>query len=76
MNKFQSEKAEIPSRFLAQDLGGDRRRLVGHQAGRGGGRSGNGHLDKLFWLKQIRRSNASTGRTDVQRLGQLDKFYS
>ena len=43
-----------------------------HEVGRRRG-SGNRELDNLFQLKKMRRSDTSSGRADVERLGQLNE---
>jgi hypothetical protein len=76
MNEFQTEEAQIADRFLAKNLGRDWRSFVWNQARRGWGRRRDRHLYKLFILQQMRRRDASTSGTDVQRLGQLNKLNS
>jgi hypothetical protein len=76
VNELQTEKAKIASGFLAQHASGNRRRLVGNQArSRGGGR-GNGQLNNLFRLKDMRGSDTGTGRANIESLGELNKIDS
>jgi len=76
VDKLYAKEAHIPGRFLAQDFGRDGRGFVGYQARGRGRRCGNGELDKLFGLKDMRRSNACAGRANIKGLGELDEFDS
>jgi hypothetical protein len=76
VHELQTEKAKIASGFLAQHPSGNRRRLVGNQARGRGGRRGNGQLNNLFGLKDMRGSDTGTGRANIESLGELNKIDS
>ena len=76
VNELQTEKAKIASGFLAQHASGNRRRLVGNQARSRGGRRGNGQLNNLFRLKDMRGSDTGTGGANIESLGELNKVDS
>jgi hypothetical protein len=74
--KFQPEQTHVSSSFLAEHLGCDWGRLVGHQArGRGGG-CWNRQINDLVSSQNVRRSDAGTCGTDVQGLGELNELHT
>ena len=74
VDELDSEKAKIAGRLLAQHTSGDGRSLIRHQARcRGRGR-GNGQLDNLFSLKNMRGGDTGAGGADIESLCQLDKI--
>ena len=74
VNELYSEKAKIAGGLLAEHASGDGRSFVRHQARcRRRGR-GNGQLDNLFSLKNMRGSDTGTCGADIESFGELDKI--
>ena len=74
VNELYSEKAKIAGRLLAEHATGDGRSFIRHQACcRRRGR-GNGQLDNLFRLKNMRGSDTGTCGADIESFGELDKI--
>lgn len=74
MNELYSEKAKIAGGLLAEHASGDGRSFIRHQARRRRRGRGNGQLDNLFSLKNMRGSDTSACGADIESFGELDKI--
>jgi len=76
VNELYSEQAKIAGRFLAEHASGDGRSFVWDQPrGRRRGR-GDGQLNNLFRLKDMRGSDAGTCAANIESLGKLNEINS
>lgn len=72
--KRQPEKAHITGQVLAENLSRNRGSLARHEAGRGGGGSGNRKINDLIRAKEVGGRDASPRSADVQGLGEFDEL--
>jgi hypothetical protein len=69
VDELQAEEAEVSGGFLTENTSGNGGCLVGDQAGGGRRRSGDGQLDNLFCLKDMRGRDTGSAGADIQGLG-------